>query len=421
MGENMRKVLISGMIGNALEWYDYALYAQFAYIIGAHFFPESNLREILTFAVFAAGFIVRPLGAVFFGNIGDKLGRRLALTLGILMMAIPTAGIGLLPSYDSIGVAAPIILTIIRLIQGFSLGGEFSGCIAYIVESSNKENRGAAGSAAFMSMCLGMLFGTFTAAFCRYTMDEKYLFEFGWRIPFILGLFIGLIGLYIRMHLHESPIYQAAKAHGSLSRTPLRDLLRSNMKELCVGMGIYLTVTVPFYIVTVFIDSYMQQLGFSPVVANQANITTLVVMTIVLPISAIISDRIGRKPIMVSGCIAFALFSYPLFWLMNNTSDANIAIFAAGMLSAISGFFMGPVPTVLVELFPTRVRFTGVALSYNMSAAVFGGTAPMVSMILINNFADKTVMSYYISIFVVLTLVTLMFYKETFRSTLHES
>ena len=415
----MRKVLISGMIGNALEWYDYALYAQFVTIIGKHFFPESNIREILTFAVFAAGFLVRPLGAVIFGNIGDKFGRRIALTIGILTMAIPTAGIGLLPSYATIGIAAPIILTIIRLIQGFSLGGEFSGCIAYIVESSEKENRGLAGSAAFISMCLGMLLGTLTASLFRNIMSEEDLFNWGWRIPFIAGLFIGFVGLYIRWHLKESPIYQAAKLTGNLSRSPLSDLLKGNMKELFVGMGIYLTVTVPFYIVTVYIDSYMQQIGFSTKTANYANITTLISMIIALPLSAFISDKIGRKPIMIMGCISFAIFSYPLFWIMNNSCDC-FAIAAAGCLAFIAGFFMGPVPTVLVELFPTRVRFTGVAVSYNMSAAIFGGTAPMVSMMLIKAFSDKTVMSYYITVFVVFTMLALMYYKETFKNSLYD-
>lgn len=416
----MRKVLISGMIGNMLEWYDYALYAQFAYIIGAHFFPESDLREILTFAVFAAGFIVRPLGAVIFGNLGDRFGRRIALAVGILTMAIPTAGIGLLPGYATIGVAAPIILTIIRLVQGFSLGGEFSGCIAYIVESSEKKHRGIAGSAAFISMCLGMVLGTLTATVCRKFMDEQYLFEFGWRIPFILGLFIGLVGLYIRMHLKESPIYKAAKANGNLSRTPLRDLLKFHYKELFIGMGIYLTVTVPFYIVTVFIDSYMQQIGFSAVVASNATMATLISMTIALPISAKISDIIGRKPVMIIGCLAFSFFAYPLFWTMNHASDSSTAILAASLLAAISGFFMGPVPTVLVELFPTNIRFTGVALSYNMSAAIFGGTAPMISMLMIRGFNDRTVMAYYIGIFVAITLLTLMFYKETYRVELSD-
>ena len=150
----MRKIVISGMIGNALEWYDYALYAQFAYIIGLKFFPETEFVEILTFAVFAAGFVIRPIGGIVFGYIGDRMGRRLALALGIILMAVPTAGIGLLPSYDAIGIAAPLTLTFIRLVQGLSLGGEFSGCIAYIVEHSPEDKRGLAGSASFVSMCL---------------------------------------------------------------------------------------------------------------------------------------------------------------------------------------------------------------------------------------------------------------------------
>lgn len=416
----MKKVIISGMIGNALEWYDYALYAQFATIIGMHFFPESEITEILTFAVFAAGFLVRPLGAVVFGYIGDKLGRRLALAIGILTMAIPTAAIGLLPSYNAIGIAAPIILTIIRLVQGFSLGGEFSGCIAYIVESSGNKHRGIAGSAAFVSMCLGMLFGTLTATFCRYIMDPEFLIEWGWRIPFICGLFIGLIGLYIRIHLQESPIYLEAKKNGNLAKAPIKDLLKSNSLELFIAMGIYLSVTVPFYVVTVYIDSYFRSLGYNVEISSMANLSTLLFMIFTLPISAYISDFIGRKPIMVFGCLSFIIFGYPLFWIMNNASDPYIAILAASILSGIAGIFMGPVPTVLVELFPTNVRFTGVALSYNMSAAIFGGTAPMISMILMQMFNDKVVISYYISIFAGITLVTLMFYKETFKKSLND-
>lgn len=416
----MRKVIISGMIGNALEWYDYALYAQFASIIGMHFFPESSITEILTFAVFAIGCLVRPLGAIIFGYIGDRLGRRLALAIGILTMAIPTAAIGLLPSYNTIGIAAPIILTLIRLIQGFSLGGEFSGCIAYIVESSEKKYRGIAGSAAFISMCMGILLGTLTAALCRWSMEPDYLIDFGWRIPFVMGLFIGLVGLYIRLHLKESPVYEKAKKNGNLAKTPVRELFKTSTRELFVAMGIYLTVTVPFYIVTIYIDSYFRRLGFDIHTANQANTVTLIFMIIALPISAYISDKIGRKPVLVFGCICFLIFTYPLLWLINNTTDSYVAIFAAGLISMISGIFMGPVPTILVELFPTRVRFTGVALSYNMSVAIFGGTAPMMSMILMDYFRDQLVMSYYIGIFVGLTLITLLFYNETYKKSLND-
>lgn len=416
----MRKVLVSGMIGNALEWYDYALYAQFASIIGMHFFPNSELREILTYAVFASGFIIRPLGAIVFGNIGDRLGRRLALALGILTMAIPTAAIGFLPSYQTIGVAAPILLTVIRLIQGFSLGGEFSGCIAYIVESSPKKSRGLAGSAAFVSMCAGMLFGTFTASFCKFVMSETFLIEFGWRIPFVAGLFIGLVGLYIRWNLKESPAYVVAKEKGYLSRSPVKDLFKDNLKELFVSMGLYLTVTVPFYIITVYMDSYFVELGFSSKFASQANILMLTTMIFFLPISAFISDTIGRKPVMIIGCLLFIALSYPIFWTMNNADSDIVVLLSACTLAAISGFFMGPVPTVLVENFPTKVRFTGVALSYNMSAAVFGGTAPMVCIMLIKYFGDKLIIAYYISFFALITLFVLKYYNETNKISLNE-
>ncbi len=416
----MKKVIISGMIGNALEWYDYALYAQFAVIIGQCFFPESTIREILTLAVFAAGFIVRPLGAIVFGYIGDRVGRRIALAIGILTMAVPTAAIGVLPSYAAIGVAAPITLTIIRLIQGFSLGGEFSGCIAYMVESTYKKHRGLAGSAAFVSMCIGMLFGTFTAALCRKIMTEEYLVEFGWRIPFICGLVVGFIGLYIRWNLQESPVYQAAKANGNLSRAPLSELFKLNLKELLIGMAIYLTVTVPFYIMTVYLDSFVQLLEFSAIDANRATIISLVSMTIILPISAYISDKIGRKPVMQLGCCGILFFSYKLFCIMNETSSSSVLFLAIACMSALTGFFMGPVPTVLVELFPTRIRFTGVALSYNLSAAIFGGTAPVVSAMLIKRFNNNIVLSYYICFFVVITLIALTYFKETYKNSLHD-
>lgn len=241
----MRKVVISGMIGNALEWYNYALhalhalYAQFAYIIGVKFFPQTEFVEVLTFAVFAAGFVVRPLrGGIISGQIGDRFGRRIALVLGIMLMAIPTAGIGLLPSYESIGITAPIILVIIRLLQGFSLGGEFSGCIVYIVEHSPADKRGLAGSADFVSMCLGMLLGLIVAQGFRYFLSEENLLSWGWRIPFIVGLFIGLVGLYIRSHLAESPLYKAVKAQGVLSRTPLRETLCKYWREVLIAMAV---------------------------------------------------------------------------------------------------------------------------------------------------------------------------------------
>lgn len=415
----MRKIVISGMIGNALEWYDYALYAQFSYIIGLKFFPKTDFVEILTFAVFAAGFVVRPLGGIIFGQIGDRFGRRIALVLGIMLMAIPTAGIGLLPSYDSIGIAAPIILVIIRLLQGFSLGGEFSGCIAYIVEHSPADKRGLAGSAAFVSMCLGMLLGLIVAQSFTYILSEENLLSWGWRIPFIAGLFIGLVGLYIRSHLSESPLYKAAKAQGALSRTPLRETLCKYWREVLMAIAVYINVTAPFYTTTVFIKSYMETLGYEKYQSTIASGLILVSMSIMFPFSAYLSDRVGRKPVLVWATIALLISTYPIF-LALHSMNYTIAILSQIIFAGIVGVYMGPVPTLLVELFPTRVRFTGVAISYNLSAAIFGGTAPMVGAALHKFTGHQIALAYYLTGLALFGLCTLYFYKETYRNNLSD-
>ena len=415
----MKKVVISGMVGNALEWYDYALYAQFAPIIAQHFFPKSDLAEIMTMAVFAAGFFVRPLGAVVFGNIGDRFGRKLALTLGILTMAVPTAAIGLLPSYNSIGISATIILVLIRLIQGFSLGGEFSGCIAYIVEHSPPEKRGFAGSAAFVSMSIGMLMGSATAPIMSYYMDTENLVNWGWRIPFIAGFFIGLVGLYIRMSLTESPLYRAAKASNTLSTTPLREIIKYYWPQLLMAIAIYITVTAPYYTATVYIEGLMNKLGYSKFESTTVSSIILITMIIVLPISAKISDNIGRRPVLIMGVLAIIALTYPMFYLLGQMHFV-LAIFSQIVFAAAVAFYMGPVPTVLVEIFPTRVRFTGVALSYNISAAIFGGTAPMVAMLLVKWTGDKYSIAYYLSALAIFTFIVLRGFQESYHKSLTE-
>lgn len=415
----MRKVVISGMIGNALEWYDYALYAQFAMVIESKFFPKSDFSEILTFAVFAAGFIARPLGGILFGQIGDRFGRRMALVVGILMMAIPTAGIGLLPSYEAIGITAPIILVIIRIIQGFSLGGEFSGCIAYIVEHSPIDKRGLAGSSSFVSMCIGMLFGLFVANAFRFFLSEEDLLSWGWRVPFIMGLFIGLVGLYIRTHLSESPIYKAAKAKGALSPRPFRETLQKYWKEVLMAMVIYVNVTAPFYTSTVFIRSYMHNLGYQQSEGAFVSSLILISMTIMFPVSAYLSDKIGRKPVLVWTSVVLAISIYPIF-LALHTMNYTLVILSQIIFAAIIGVYMGPVPTILVEMFPTRVRFTGVAVSYNLSTAIFGGTAPMVGSALHKYTGEQISLAYYLTGLAVFCLVCLYFYKESYKTNIAE-
>ena len=416
----MKKVIFAAGFGNALEWFDFVLYAQFSKMITKHFFPVSDMAEIWTMAVFAAGFLGRPLGAIVFGSIGDRFGRRIALIMGIVTMAIPTAAIGLLPSYDQIGIASTIILVMMRLMQGFSLGGEFSTCIAYVVEHSPAEKRGFAGSTAFMSMCIGMLLGSGTSAVMGHYMAAEDIMAWGWRMPFIAGLFIGIVGLYIRLKLAESPLYKAAKASKQLSKAPVKELFANNWVELFLGIAIYITVTTPFFTSTVYVEKFMKTLGYTSGEASMTGIAILLTMIIVFPISAKISDIFGRRSILFTGGFAIAIFTWPAFWVLGemNFDDALITQIA---YAAIIAWYMGPVPTVLVELFPTRVRLTGVALSYNVSAALFGGTAPMMAMLLQKWMDDQFAIAYYIVVLAVFTLFSLRSYVETYKKPLMDN
>ena len=413
----MRKVIISSMIGNALEWYDYALYAQFAYIISQHFFPPQDpmVALISTFGVFAVGFLVRPLGAILFGIIGDKYGRRTALSLAIFLMSVPTACIGLLPSYQQIGIWAPILLTVIRFLQGLSLGGEFSGCIAYVVEHSHVSYRGFAGSTSFVSMCIGMLMGSLTAISLAYILSPEDLRSWGWRMPFIAGLAIGGIGLYIRMHLSESPVYQKAKREGEISAAPLTEVMIGYLKPLFVAMGLYMNVTVPFYTVTITVNQFMQStLKYSVSDSVFVNSISLLTLIITMPLSAYISDRVGRKPLLLTGILMNIVFAYPIF-VMLNSGGIWIPLISQVMLAISTGIYMGPMPTTLVELFPTRVRFTGVAVSYNLVAGLFGGTATMLSLWLVDKTKNNVAISYYLIAAALVSLFTIVFYKETYN------
>jgi MFS transporter, MHS family, proline/betaine transporter len=412
----MRKIIITCMVGNALEWYDFILYAQFAYILKEKFFPDSYINEILTFAIFAAGFIVRPIGGIIFGNIGDRFGRRISLAIGILTMVVPTTIIGLLPSYDSIGLAAPIILTIARLAQGFSLGGEFSSCVIYLTEHSPANRRGLAGSIVYISQCLGMLFGLIVAYLLSFLLSKEDLWSFGWRLPFISSFFIGMIGLYIRNSLSETPLYTKIRNRGLTAASTLKEILLNHKKKIFLAVGLYINVTAPFYAATIFIQNYMITLGYNQNESSISGGLTLIIMMLSFPVAALISDRIGRKPIIFHSCLALIILTYPIFLMINESY--YLAITAQVLFAIIVAFHMGAIPTILVELFPTRIRFTEVALSCNLSAAIFGGTVPMIGTWLYQITGDRLVMSYYLTFLAVLAIFIMYFYKETYNNIL---
>ncbi len=411
----MRKIIIAGMISNGLEWYDFALYAFTALTISKQFFPEGHAEahRLATFAIFAVGFVARPFGGIFFGVLGDKFGRRTALVLSIFMMAIPTGLIGMLPNYATIGIAAPLLLVLMRVMQGLSLGGAFSGSMTFLVEHAPQSKRGIVGSASVASLVIGFLLGSVIAwAFTTILSPENYE-SWGWRVPFLMGIPIGFVGLYIRNHCEESPTYEAAKKDGILSQTPVKDVFKHELTHVAQAIGIYISVTMPFYLLSAyFITFTINTLGRTKEEALLLNSINMVILLIFAPLSAWLSDKVGRRKVLGITACAFLFCTYPIFALMQAQGLTSILL-AQAWFAVIVGFYIGPVPALLVEIFPTRVRYTGMSLSYNICATLFGGTAPMVCEWLIGKTANNFSIAYYVMSCAAISVVTLFcFYKD---------
>jgi len=358
------------------------------------------------------GFVARPFGGILFGSIGDRFGRRTALVLAIFMMAIPTGCIGLLPTYVQIGIWAPALLTFIRILQGLSLGGVYSGSITFLVEHAPPRRRGFIGGFSVASLVFGFLFGSVVVALVKAPLTDAQYESWGWRIPFLLGVVIGFIGLYIREHCEESPVYEMAKQAGILSTSPVRDALKHELAHMVQVIGIYLTVTMPFYLVSAYFIAFTERtLGRSKEEALILTSANLLILLTTILFSAWLSDRIGRKKILQCGVLLFFCASMPLFTLMLRADLASIAL-AQGLFTVILGIYMGPTPAILVEIFPTRIRATGMALSYNVSAALFGGTAPMACQWLLDTTGNSYAIPGYVMVCAAVTSVAVFFYRD---------
>lgn len=375
-----KKVIISGMLGNGLEWYDYALYGHMSIIFSKIFFPEGDpsLNLIFTFLIFASGFVFRPLGAIVFGRIGDKYGRKKALTLSMMLMAIPTGCMGLLPTYEAIGIAAPIMLVVIRILQGLSLGGAYSGSISYVVEHAPPEQRSTMGSIIKLSLVIGFLFGSLVSALVASALSSEDFHSWGWRLPFFLGIGIGFVGFYIRNHGEESPVYEQAKKDGALSTSPVRDAFTKYPGKMVRAFTAYMFVTVPFYIISIYMIAYSHKhLNLPESDALMINSFAMAAMLITIFPAARLADRIGRRPVLMMAIVAMVLLTYPLFSMMQSGAFMS-ALIAQVIMAMILGWYLGPIPAVLVEIFPTNIRSTGMALSYNL-CAILGGFIPMIA------------------------------------------
>lgn len=418
-GSYIKRVILSCMIGNALEWYDFALYGYFATTIGSLFFPKfSTFASLMaTFGIFAAGFIMRPLGGVIFGHIGDKIGRKNALLWSIYLMAIPTTLMGLLPTYEQIGWLAPLLLTLIRLAQGLSMGGEFTGSMIFVVEHAKTGNRGLYGSWVVFSLLLGILVGSAIATSTCYFLPKDQLMAWGWRIPFLLSIVGGFAGAIMRRMVNEPEQFTQAKRHQREHSTPLMELFNNHLKTIIYVVMIELTLSVGFYLIVTFINNFLTVLlDFDMVTSLMMTTLSMIAMGIAIPFAGWLSDMIGRKPVLITGALGFTFFAYPLFTALE--SSFPNALLAQLSLSFIMGVFFAPIPATLVELFPINVRYSGLSISHSLSMALFGGSAPLVATYLIQVTNNNAAPAIYLGATSLIGAIALLFMKDRFKSEL---
>ena len=414
-GSPVRRAVTGAVLGNAVEWYDFAIYSVLATYIADKFFPSGDETAALlsTFAVFAAAFFMRPLGGLFFGPLGDRIGRQRVLAIVILLMSLSTVGIGLVPSFESIGIAAPILLLLLRCLQGFSAGGEYGGGACFLAEYGPPRHRGLVVSFLVWSVVIGFLLGSITATALEATLPEAAMDSYGWRIPFLIAGVLGIVGLYIRLRLKDTPEFEALRESGDVAESPLREAVTTAWRPILQIAGLVVIHNVGFYVVFTYLPTYFTKtLEFSKTDAFLSiSVASVVALLLILPLAAL-SDRIGRKPLLIAGAVGFAVFAYPLFLLLNS-GTLGAAIAAHAGLAAIEAVFVSASLAAGAELFATRVRSSGYAIGYNVSVALFGGTAPYIATWLTDQTGNPIAPAYYVIAAAIVTLLTLFTMRET--------
>jgi MHS family proline/betaine transporter-like MFS transporter len=378
------RVMAAGAVGNLLEWYDFAVYGYFAASIGRAFFPEQDkvAQVLAAFGIFAVGFLMRPIGGALFGHIGDRLGRRVALTWSVAAMAIPTFLIGVLPGYDVLGIAAPVLLTLLRMVQGLSVGGEYTTSIVFLVEQARPERRGLVGAVADVGAVSGILAGSAAGAVLESLMSAEAVQSWGWRIPFWIGLVVGVAGLVLRRGLREEAGDRASV------RSPLLATFNKHGRLLAHLAGVSMFGAVGFYLMFVYIVSWLQFAdGVAPA---QALVINTISMVLLFPAEigmAALSDRVGRKSVLLVVTGVAIVAAWPLFWLMHSHEEWLVLLGQFGFVVLVGGFY-GCLPAFMVETVAVEVRCSVIALGYNVSLGLIGGLSPLAATWLVQRTAN---------------------------------
>ncbi len=416
-----RRIILASFIGTTIEWYDFFLYGTAAALVfNKLFFPnfEPHAGTMAAFATYAVGFFARPLGGVIFGHFGDKLGRKSMLVTTLMIMGLATFLIGTLPTYEQAGLLAPALLVLLRFVQGLGVGGEWGGAVLMAVEHGHAGKRGLYGSWVQAGVPIGLLLATGAFNLCS-ALPEKTFLAWGWRVPFLLGILLMGIGLFIRLHVLESPLFTAMKEGRPPVPLPILEVLRSHLRQVVLAMGARFAENAFFYILTVFALSYgTQQLHFAKAtVLNGVLLGSALQFTVILLFGAL-SDRIGRRPVYLGGALFLTLFAFPFFWLMDTRNTA--AMWLAIIIGLVGHSAMyGPQAAFFSELFGTHVRYSGASLGYQLASPLAGGLAPLIASGLLQwSGGQPWPIAVYLMLTGVITMGSVWLAAETYRDDL---
>lgn len=412
-----RKIIVASSAAIILEWYDFSVFVFYAVIISGLFFPFGNetVSLITTFIVFAVSFLFRPVGSFIYANIGDRFGRKKAFIFSAALMGIPTAGIGLLPTYETAGIGASILIVILRILQGISIGGERSVTLSFLVEHAPANYRGFFGSFSLFSTTFGIVLASAVTGLTATVFTEDVLGEWAWRIPFLLGGTTAFAAYYLRGQIEESEAFVKLKQSSNISSRPLRDALKNYPREIMTVLGATIVLAVGFYMIFVYLVTFASEHGGMDL-SSALNVNTLnmALVSVMMPFMGLLSDRVGRKPVLVTGTVGTIAVGYFLFYVFSGDNYLlKVAVqFVAGMFNAMIG---GSLAAFLVESFPVKVRMSGISLGHVVSFAVFGGTSPIVGTYLVESTGIMTSPGIYLMACSAVSLLVFIRMEETYK------
>lgn len=410
-----KQAIRAAALGNAIEWFDFGVYAYVATVLGKVFFPNASpgIQLVAALATFSVPFLFRPLGGILFGRLGDKYGRQKVLATTIILMTLSTCAIGLLPSYATIGIWAPILLLVIKIIQGISVGGEYTGAIVFVAEYSPDRKRGFMESWLDFGSISGFLLGAGLVSLLTTLIGSEGFHEWGWRIPFLLSLPLGIVGLYLRHSLEETPAFQQySESEQKNTKLSFKDVFKKYKRSMFLSVGIVLCTNVTYYMLLTYLPNYFtHNLKYDEEHGTLLIIGVMIGMLFVQPLIGWLSDKWGRRPFVIAGSLSLLFLSYPAFKLLGT---GNIAFIIVGLviLALSLNMFLGVMASILPALFPTAIRYSALAISFNISV-IGAGLTPPISAALVESTNDLMIPAYYLMLFGVIGLITAWNLKET--------